>query len=124
MVNLGSDKLLELDAATGEQRRALDIGNGANGVLAHPDGQRAFVLNQLFGYVQVVDLAAWQVVDLIPVGRAPQGMVLSPDRQALYVANAGSGSVSVVDLATRTVKDTLNIGGTPASLLLLNGSIG
>jgi YVTN family beta-propeller protein len=66
-----------------------------------------------------VDLATWQVADLIPVGRAPQGMALSADGKSLFVANAGSGSISVIDVEKRTVRDTLNIGGAPSSLLLL-----
>jgi YVTN family beta-propeller protein len=119
VVNVGSERLVELDAFTGEPVRTLEVGTGAAGVLAHPDGQRLLVLNQLLGSVQVVELASGRVLDLIPVGRAPQALALAADGQGLYVANAGSGTVSLVDLEQRAVKETLDTGGTPAALVLL-----
>jgi YVTN family beta-propeller protein len=122
VVNLGNERLLELDTAMGQVRRSIDIGPGGVGVVAHPDGKRLLISNQLYGYVQVVDLSSGKVEDLIPVGRGPQGLSLSADGSSLYVANAQSGSISVIDLARRAVKETLATGGSPYSLLLAKNS--
>ena len=117
LVFLGSERLLELDAVTAEQKRVVEVGSGAAGVLAHPDGKRVFVVNQLLGSVQVVDLVGGLVTDLIPVGRAPQGAAYA--NGDLYVANSGSGTVSVVDIEKNTIRETLRTGGTPSSLTLV-----
>ena len=117
LVFLGSERLVELDSITAEQRRVVEIGSGAAGVLAHPDGKRVFVVNQLLGSVQVVDLAGGQVTDLIPVGRAPQGAAFV--NGGLYVANSGSGTVSVIDVEKNTIRETLQTGGTPSTLTLV-----
>ena len=117
LVFLGSERLVELDAVTGEQRRVVEVGSGAAGVLAHPDGRRVFVINQLLGSVQVVDLVGGIVTDLIPVGRAPQGAAFI--NGGLYVANSGSGTVSVIDVEKKTIRETLQTGGTPSSLSLV-----
>jgi YVTN family beta-propeller protein len=117
LVFLGSERLVELDAVTAEQKRVVEVGSGAAGVLAHPDGRRVFVVNQLLGSVQVVDLIGGLVTDLIPVGRAPQGAAYV--NGGLYVANSGSGTVSVIDVEKNTIRETLQTGGTPSTLVLI-----
>jgi YVTN family beta-propeller protein len=117
LVFLGSERLVELDAVTAEQHRVVEVGSGAAGVLAHPDGRRIFVINQLLGSVQVVDLIVGLVTDLIPVGRAPQGAAFV--NGGLYVANSGSGTVSVIDVEKNTIRETLQTGGTPSTLALV-----
>jgi YVTN family beta-propeller protein len=117
LVFLGSERLVELDAVTAEEKRVVEIGSGAAGVLAHPDGRRVFVVNQLLGSVQVVDLVGKLVTDLIPVGRAPQGAAFI--NGGLYIANSGSGTVSVIDVEKNTIRETLQTGGTPSTLTLI-----
>lgn len=118
-VNLGSDRLVELDALSGDQKRSIEVGTGAVALAAHPDGRRLFIVNQLLGSLQVLDVATAQVADLIPVGRSPQAIALTPDGGSVYVANAGSGTVSLVDLDKKAVKETVSTGGAPSSLLLV-----
>ena len=93
LVNLGSTRLLEVDALSGEQTRAVEIGTGSSAVAA--PGREAPLRGQPEPWLRAgVDLDSGQVGDLIPVGRAPMSLSLTPDGRGIYVANAGSASVS------------------------------
>lgn len=73
------------------------------------------------GTVDVVDLAAWRVVDSVPVGRNPQDLLVAEDGRihVLSTGTYGSGSepaagqVTVLDPATRAIVDTITLGGSP-----------
>lgn len=48
------------------------------GILARPDGTRAYVAHQRGGVISVVDLESWTVVDHWTAGAGPDGMAWSP----------------------------------------------
>ncbi|MGD9647492.1 MAG: alkaline phosphatase family protein [Pirellulales bacterium] len=136
-----SNRLAELDAASGKLLRAWDVGVAPYGVALA--GDKAFVSNwggdrpaadstvgpagvgtvvrvdpvrhiANHGSVSVIDLAANQVVASIRAGLHPSGLALSPDGQYLAVANAGSDTVSVIETRTNNIARTICTKESPA----------
>ena len=117
--NQSTTTVYALDASNGETRKIIDVGNGVNGFVLHPDGVRLLVVNGQLGLIQVVNRETSEVQAVIPVGQQPQAIVLGGGGQRAYVANSGSGTVSVIDLGTMAVTDTINVGAGAATLALV-----
>jgi YVTN family beta-propeller protein len=129
-----SNRLLELDAATGLQLRAWDVGVAPYAVVLA--GAKAYVSNwggrrpapdslsgpagrgtlvrvdpvrhiASEGSVSVIDLQASAPVQDVLTGLHASGMALSPDGRYLAVANAGSDHLSVIDTRTDQVVETI-----------------
>ena len=78
-----------------------------------PNGQFAYVANQLDGTVSVINTATNAVVGApITVGSLPEGVVTNG--QFVYVANDGGGTVSVIDTASNTLAETISFGSSTA----------
>jgi len=128
-----SNKVAELDAASGKVLRSWDVGVAPYAVVLQGDlafvsnwgGRRPdadsvtgpagqgtlvrvdpvrFIANE--GSVSVIDLKANQVLEPILVGLHPSGMALSPAGRTLAVANAASDTVSLIDTRSRKVTRT------------------
>ncbi len=131
-----SNRLAELDAATGGVLRVFDVGvapydvvlEGTKAYVSNwggrrPDAQSVtgpagrgtlvrvdpvrFIANE--GSISVIDLAQGRVLREISVGLHSSGLVLSPDNRFLLVANAGSDTVSVIDTRTDQVVETISL---------------
>lgn len=129
-----SNRLLELDATTGQPLRIFDVGTapyavvlaGRKAYVSNWGGRRAdahsvngpigkgalvrvdpvrFVASE--GSVSVVDLDTGRVSREISVGLHASGLALSPDGRHLLVANANSDSVSVIDTQADQVVETI-----------------
>ena len=138
-----SNRLLELDVASGKPLRMYDVGNtpftvvlvGHKAYVSNWGGRRPdehsingpigigglvrvdpvrFIANE--GSVSVVDLNAGQVTGEIMVGLHSSGMALSPDRLYLAVANANSDTVSVIDTRSDRVLETISLRWQPGDL--------
>ncbi|MBN2506548.1 MAG: beta-propeller fold lactonase family protein [Verrucomicrobia bacterium] len=138
-----SNRLIELEAATGKVRRSWDVGvapfdvvlAGTKAYVSNWGGRRPdaesvtgpagrgkrvrvdpvrFIANE--GSVSVVDLAANRVAREIRVGLHPSAMALSRDGRHLVVANAASDTLSVVDTRTDGVVETIWTRQNPADL--------
>ncbi len=131
-----SNRLAELDAATGRVLRLFDVGVAPYDVVLagtrayvsnwggrRPDAQSVtgpaghgtfvrvdpvrFIANE--GSVSAIDLASNRVLREIGVGLHSSAMVLAPNRQFVLVANAGSDSVSVIDIRSDEVIETISL---------------
>jgi YVTN family beta-propeller protein len=131
-----SNRLLELDVATGKTLRLFEVGNAPYAVVLA--GHKAFVSNwggrrpdaqsitgpigvgalvrvdsvRLIaneGSVSVIDLNTGRTTSEIMVGLHSSGLALTPDGHFLAVANANSDTVSVIDTHTEQVTETISL---------------
>jgi YVTN family beta-propeller protein len=131
-----SNRLLELDVATGKVLRLFDVGTAPYDVVLtghkayvsnwggrRPDansitgpagrGTRVrvdpvrFIANE--GSVSVIDLDAGKVTAEIMVGLHSSALVLTPNGRHLCVANAGSDTISVLDTRKDQVVETISL---------------
>lgn len=138
-----SNRLLEMDLATGELLRAFEVGFAPYDVVLA--GTKAFVSNwggrrpapdsltgpggrgtlvrvdpvrhiASEGSVTVIDLAAGKVSREILVGLHASALALCPDGKSVVVANAGSDSLSVLDTASEAVVDTISMRWQPGDV--------
>jgi len=135
-----SNRLLELDAKTGQQLRLFDVGvapydvvlvgrkayvsnwggrrphtnsvtgPAGRGTLVRVDPVR-YIANE--GSVSVIDLERGVAVTEILVGLHSSALALSPNGRQLLVANAASDSVSVIDTRNDRVIDTISLRWQP-----------
>ena len=95
----------------------IGVGQGANGVVFHPNGTRAYVSNETFPpTVSVIDTTIRQEISTITVGPSPQGMATNADGSRLYVANHFGDTVSVINTASVAVIATVPVGGGPVGV--------
>lgn len=131
-----SNRLLEMEIASGKVLRLFDVGVAPYDVAlagrkayvsnwggrrpdAHsvtgPAGQGTkvrvdpvrYIANE--GSVTVIDLDAGKVIREIPAGLHSSALVLTPDGRHLSVANAGSDTVSVIDTRKDKVIETISL---------------
>jgi YVTN family beta-propeller protein len=138
-----SNRLAELDAATGRVLGIWDVGVAPYDVVLA--GAKAYVSNwggprpdtnsvtgpagrgtrvrvdpvrhiACEGSVTVIDLASSNVVGEIKVGLHSSALALSPNGRHLVVANAASDTLSVIDTQTDQVVETIWTRSSPADL--------
>jgi len=137
-----SNRLAELDAATGHVLRLWDVGVAPYAVVLgsgkayvsnwggrRPDGSsvtgpagrgtlvrvdsKRFIASE--GSISIVDLQA-NVVREIRVGLHPSGLALSPNGRFLVVANAASDTLSVLDVRTEKIVEAIWTRQNPGDL--------
>jgi len=85
----------------------VSAGSWLTHIAVHPDGDKAYVLEQA-GDVHVVDLQTQNVLTTLSIADSCTVLKLSPDGQRGYVIC--SSGFSVLDLSTDTLLKTINIG--------------
>ncbi len=139
-----SNKLLELDAESGQVLRAFDVGvapydvvvvNGkayvsnwggrrpGPGDLTGPAGRGTvvrvdpvrFIASE--GSVSIIDLTTGQLVRELLTGLHASGLAVSPDRRYVVCANAGSDHLSVIDAQADKLHETIWAKPKPSDLL-------
>jgi YVTN family beta-propeller protein len=138
-----SNRLLEIDTATGAVLRTTDVGvapfdvvlargkayvsnwggrRPKPGDLAGPAGRgtevRVDPVNHIAseGSISVIDLASGKVISEILVQLHASALALSPDGRYLVCANAASDNLSVIDTVTDAVVETIWTKPSPADL--------
>jgi len=138
-----SNRLAELDAATGKVRRTWDVGVAPYDVVV--TGAKVYVSNwggrrpapdsltgpagrgtevrvdpvrhiASEGSVSVIDLAANRVKTEVLVGLHASALALTPTGRHLVVANAASDTLSVIDTRSDLIVETIWTKPTPADL--------
>ena len=74
--SLGGSDLVVYDVASRKELKRVNIGHGAAGILADPDGSRAFVACTPDNYIAVIDLKTLEVTSHIEIG-GPDGMEMA-----------------------------------------------
>jgi YVTN family beta-propeller protein len=72
--DLDSGDLVILDASERKERKRLNLGHGAAGILIVPDDSKAYVAVSTDGQIAVVDLKILSVTGKIETGKGPDGM--------------------------------------------------
>jgi DNA-binding beta-propeller fold protein YncE len=137
-----SNRLLEIDAATGETLRTFDVGVAPFDVVLAAG--RAFVSNQggrrpglgdltgpagkgtqvrvdpvrhiaSEGSVSIVELTTGRVTEVL-VGLHASALAVAPDGRHVVCANAASDTLSILDVTRGEVVETVCTKGTPAEL--------
>ncbi|MSU62883.1 MAG: phosphoesterase [Pedosphaera sp.] len=135
-----SNRLLEMDATSGQTIRFFDVGVAPYGVVLN--GGKAYVSNwggrrpdaqsitgpagrgtlvrvdpirhiASEGSVSIIDLASGLVTE-IQTGLHTSALALSPNRRFLTIANAGSDSVTVLDTRTDRIIETISLKWNPS----------
>ena len=131
-----SNKLLELDTATGKVIREIPVGmipyqvvlnndvayvsnragtppkkgdsreTAGRGVDVRVEGPLSLVAP---GTISVIDLKTGKIITEIKVGKQPGAIILSPDKRYLIVANADDDTLSIIDTQKLKVKETLSV---------------
>ncbi len=139
-----SNRLLEIEIATGKALRMFDVGVAPYDVVLV--GRKAYVSNwggrrpgpgdltgpagrgtvvrvdpvrhiASEGSVSVVDLNSGNAVHEVICGLHASGLAVSPDGRYVVCANAGSDHLSVIDVASDAVIDTIWAKAKPSDLL-------
>lgn len=115
----GSGSIMVFDKKRLVLTGAIFVGRGPKGIEIDPVSERAYVAMSGDDAVQVVDIAAGQVVNRISLlrGDKPQDAALSPDRKTLVVVNGGSNSVSFIDVGSSLELDRIGIGEAPHTVV-------
>ena len=113
----GTDNLMALDLASGNQRWIVPIGRQPAGVLVRPSG---LILVAIMGSDKFVgiDPADGNIVRSVHTGRGAHNFLLSSDGKTLYVSNRLAGTISVLDPERLVVTGTLAAPGGPDDMAL------
>ena len=80
-----------------------------------------YIYPAISGYIKVLDLNTFEILESIEVGIMPEGMLYKDGY--LWVANSGESSVSKINTASNIVEESLNVGSGPQFLTELNDDI-
>ena len=102
----GGDRLLKIDANTGQIRASTIVGDNPNEIILSKKGDRLFVANANDNSVSVISTATMKVTETLnaalypdaPSGSASNGLALSADEKRLYIANADNNCLAVFDV--------------------------
>jgi len=78
----------------------------------------AYIADNEFNTVSVINTTTDSVVATIPVGKAPFAVSVSPDGTRAYVCNWNSNNVSVINTATNAVITSIAVGDQPFGIVV------
>lgn len=111
----GRDGVAVIDAVSGAVLGTVPT-RRSDGIATTGDGALAVVSEREFARVQVIDVAARQVLTTISVGQEPGAVAITPNGSRAIVANIAGSSLTVIDLPARSVLGTIALAGTPRGL--------
>lgn len=83
-----------------------------------PDGRYAVMTHPNDDAISVIDLAAFNVVRIVPTGLSPNYAVAGKDGKSVYVSNSGNNTISEVDTGNWYVRRNILVGDRPEHLAL------
>ena len=90
------------DAATGNVRGVIAVGNTPIGVVIPKGTGKAYVSNEGSNTVSVIDVASLAIIKTIPMQAGPHHMMASRNGRLLYVGEYNQNTVGVIDTRTDT----------------------
>ena len=88
---------------------SIDVGSSIEGVLAHPDGNKVYLLSRLGGsQIHLLDISVG-TIETIDVDQWPTSMALDEDRRELYVLSHYEAKIDVIDIDTNKVVDRIDL---------------
>lgn len=118
--NYASNTLTVFDKQYKEVVGVIATGSGPRGMAFDQQRRRAYVALAGEDAVEVVDIAAGEIINRIRLkqGDSPRELALAPDGRILLTVNSGSNTVSVVDSLSFSELSRINVGDTPSSVLM------
>ena len=111
---ISNSYLYDIDTATFEIERVIEVGAVPKYVAVTPDGSTILVSNWCSMDVTVIDAASGKVTASIPTGgKHPRGIATSPDGKTAYVTVMGSDRTVAIDLASQEVRELVDTGDKP-----------
>jgi len=84
-----------------------------------PNGQTAYVVNELSDVIIPVDVATNTAKTPIPsLGDFPDAIAITPDGKTAYIANGNTANVLALDIATNTPGVLIPVGTAPVALAI------
>jgi YVTN family beta-propeller protein len=125
----GTDKLTEIDPASGRVMRSVTVGVEPDAVAVAPGGPAgkgmALVANLDSNSVTPVDLGTWKAGKPIPVGTEPVAVAIDASNGhdgTAFVADFGSNQVTPINLATLTPGTAIAVGPSPETVAVARPS--
>lgn len=107
-----SGVILELDAAAGVIRNAMEAGStNTHRIDLSPDGTRLYAENEEDPFVGIFDLRKGRRVKDVPVRNGLAGLAVSPDGRTVVLVDAEVPDLLILDTATDTVERTIRLQG-------------
>lgn len=115
-----SRELTVFDKKAAQVVDLIAVGDGPNALAVDPVKRRVYVAVTGHDAVDVIDMAAGEVLRRIPLnlGDAPRELYLAQEGRMLLVVNQGSDTVSFVDVESATEVSRVNVGDGPSSLVM------
>lgn len=111
-----SDRVLELDVASGQITRAFRVAPAPLGVALARDGRELFVTCAAAeSKVFVINLANGSVARTFRAGHTAMAPVLSPDGRSLFVCNRFDNEVTAIDVSTGTTRARIPVPREPVA---------
>ena len=112
VVNFGSDRVYLVDSFTAQIVETVEVGDGPVDAVYSTSYDMAFVLNQFFGTISVLDLGTTpaEVDTTLQVELQPVGLAIDDNMGWLYVTNGGSTDLSIIRLETLGLEKTVTVG--------------
>lgn len=110
-----------VDPIYGRVLQRISVGKSPIGIVASPDGKRAYVANYRDSTVTVIDTVAQTAIKTVPVNGQPYGLALSSDAQTLFATLQNTderqlptrGVVAFLDANSLTERKQVKVGKTP-----------
>lgn len=118
--NSRSNSIVVFDKQLRQVAAMIPVPGGPSGMALDQQSARLYVACPGEDQIQVIDVAAADVVDrsrLLP-GDRPRELALTPDGRTLVSVNTGSNSVSFFDAHPLTRLERVDVGSGPVSLLM------
>ena len=107
-----SGVVLEIDAASGEQKHVIQVGsNKAHRIEVLPDGSKLYTENEEDAFASVIDLRARKRIKRINTPGGLAGIGLSPDGKTIVLVDATKPQILLVDTASDEVTRTIVLEG-------------
>ena len=118
--NYASNTLTVFDKQYKQVVGVIATGGGPRGIAIDQQRRRAYVALAGEDAVEVVDMAAGEIINRIKLkpADAPQEIALTPDGRLLISVNTGSNKVSFMDPLSFLELKRIDVGDTPSSILI------
>jgi YVTN family beta-propeller protein len=106
------DKIVFIDADTGERIGAAEVLDEPYGVVANASGSKVYATLEYPGQVVEIDAVSMAVVRTFAAGRFPRGIALTADERRLLISEYYTATVLAIDIETGEEVDRWTPSGT------------
>ena len=111
----GSDTVYAYDKH-GKLISSIPVGDTPKGIKIHPDGNLAFVANEVSGTVSVIDLSSFTLTKEIEVGMIPHNIRFDSKGNTAYVTLQGENKIVIIDVKNLKMTDAISVEKLPHNL--------